>query len=55
MWMLKHKVITVKAAVYYTMDDIRIEEMPTPEIGPGEMLVEMKACGVCGSDSWSGI
>lgn len=50
MWMLKHKVITVKAAVYYTMDDIRIEEMPTPEIGPGEMLVEMKACGVCGSD-----
>jgi L-iditol 2-dehydrogenase len=40
----------MKAAVYYSQNDIRIEEMPTPEIGEGEVLVEMKACGICGSD-----
>jgi len=40
----------MKTAVYYGLDDIRIEEKPTPEIGPEEILVEMKACGVCGSD-----
>ena len=36
--------------MYYSLDYVRIEEMPTPEIGPEEILVEMKACGVCGSD-----
>jgi L-iditol 2-dehydrogenase len=40
----------MKAAVYYSQKDIRIEELPTPEIGEDEVLVEMKACGVCGSD-----
>lgn len=40
----------MKAAVYYSLDDVRIEEMPTPDIGPEEVLVEMKACGICGSD-----
>jgi L-iditol 2-dehydrogenase len=40
----------MKAAVYYSQQDIRIEETPTPEIGEDEVLVEMKACGICGSD-----
>jgi L-iditol 2-dehydrogenase len=40
----------MKAAVYYNQRDIRIEEMPTPKIGEDEILVQMKACGVCGSD-----
>lgn len=40
----------MKVATYYTLDDIRIEEKPTPEIVADEILVEMKACGVCGSD-----
>jgi len=40
----------MKAAVYYSQRDIRIEEMPIPEIGENEVLVEMKACGICGSD-----
>jgi L-iditol 2-dehydrogenase len=40
----------MKAAVYYGQQDIRIEEMPTPKIGEDEILVDMKACGVCGSD-----
>jgi len=36
--------------MYHGQRDIRIEEMPTPEIGEDEVLVEMKACGICGSD-----
>jgi L-iditol 2-dehydrogenase len=40
----------MKAAVYYGQQDIRIEELPTPEISDDEILVQMKACGVCGSD-----
>jgi L-iditol 2-dehydrogenase len=40
----------MKAAVYYSQQDIRIEETLTPEIGEHEVLVEMKACGICGSD-----
>ena len=40
----------MKAAVYYSLDDIRIEDVPTSEIKPDEILVEMKACGICGSD-----
>jgi L-iditol 2-dehydrogenase len=40
----------MKVAVYYSQKDIRIEEMPTPEMGEEEVLVEMRACGICGSD-----
>jgi len=40
----------MKAAKYYSLDDIRIEDMPKPKIRSDEVLVEMKACGVCGSD-----
>jgi L-iditol 2-dehydrogenase len=40
----------MKAAMYYSPDDVRIEEVPKPKIGMDEVLVEMKACGVCGSD-----
>lgn len=40
----------MKAAVYYGLDDIRIKEVSKPEIGSDEILVEMKACGICGSD-----
>lgn len=40
----------MKAALYYTNDDVRIVDVPVPEIGPGEVLVEMRACGICGSD-----
>ncbi len=40
----------MKAAVYHSQHNIRIEEVPTPRIGDGEILVEMKACGICGSD-----
>jgi len=40
----------MKTAVYYGPDDIRIEDTPKPKIGSDEILVEMKACGICGSD-----
>jgi threonine dehydrogenase-like Zn-dependent dehydrogenase len=40
----------LKAAVYYGPRDIRVEEVPTPVPGPNELLVAVKACGICGSD-----
>ncbi len=40
----------MKAAVYRDKDDIRIEDKPIPEIEDDEALVQMKACGICGSD-----
>jgi L-iditol 2-dehydrogenase len=38
------------AAVYYNNRDVRIEEMPTPEIADDEILFKVMACGICGSD-----
>ncbi len=40
----------MKAAVYYNNSDVRIEDRPKPTIGPGEILVKVRASGVCGSD-----
>ena len=36
--------------MYYNNKDIRIEEIPIPTIGPGEVLVRIEASGICGSD-----
>ncbi len=40
----------MRVAVYYNNRDIRIEERPVPEAGPGELLVRVEASGICGSD-----
>ncbi len=40
----------MKAVLYYSNDDVRIVEMEKPKIGPDEILVRAKACGICGSD-----
>jgi len=40
----------VRVAVWYNNRDVRLEEMPVPEIGPGEMLIRIAASGICGSD-----
>jgi L-iditol 2-dehydrogenase len=40
----------MKTAVYYNNNDIRIEERPKPEINHGEILVKMRASGICGTD-----
>lgn len=37
-------------ATYYNNKDIRLEEQPKPEPGPGELLIKIHACGICGSD-----
>ena len=37
-------------AKYYNNNDIRLEELPTPKIGPGEILVRVRASGICGTD-----
>lgn len=38
------------AAVYRGRDDVRLEEVPVPEIGPGELLIRVHTCGICGTD-----
>lgn len=38
------------AAVYYGPNDLRIEERPVPEIGPGEALLKVLSTGICGTD-----
>lgn len=40
----------MRAAMYYNNKDIRIVEMPVPEIAEGEALLRVEACGICGSD-----
>lgn len=40
----------MKVAVYYSNDDVRIEERPVPRINDGEILVKMMASGICGTD-----
>ena len=39
-----------RAAVLYAPHDVRMEERPMPQAGPKDVLVEVKAVGVCGSD-----
>ena len=40
----------MRAALFYGGRDIRVTELPDPTCGPGEVLVAIKAAGVCGSD-----
>jgi L-iditol 2-dehydrogenase len=40
----------MKAAVYRGVNDVRLEEVPVPEIGRGEILVRVHTCGICGTD-----
>lgn len=40
----------MKAAVVYGKDDIRIEEYPEPKAGQGEVVVKIKASGICATD-----
>ncbi len=40
----------MQAAVYRGIDDVRVEALPVPAIGPGEVLLRVAACGICGTD-----
>ena len=40
----------MKAAVYHGPNDIRVEEVPVPEIGPDEILLKVQNAHICGTD-----
>lgn len=40
----------MRVLMYYSNQDVRVEEMPVPEIGPAELLMKVNASGICGSD-----
>src|SRR5690349_17629678 len=41
---------TMQAAVYRGVDDVRLETVPVPQIGPSELLLRVHTCGICGTD-----
>jgi L-iditol 2-dehydrogenase len=41
---------TMRAGVYREKGEVRVEEVPVPEVGPGEVLMKVAACGICGTD-----
>ncbi len=41
----------MRAAVLHSVGDLRVEERPIPVAGPGEALVRVTVCGVCGTDA----
>ncbi len=40
----------MRVAMYYNNRDVRLEELPVPTIGPGELLLRIQASGICGTD-----
>jgi L-iditol 2-dehydrogenase len=40
----------MRAVVYRGVNDLRLETVPVPPIGPGELLVKIATCGICGTD-----
>jgi L-iditol 2-dehydrogenase len=40
----------MRVVEYHANNDVRIVEQPIPEIGPGELLIQLQACGICASD-----
>lgn len=40
----------MRAAVFYGPRDVRVEEVPDPVLEPGDVLIRVRACGICGSD-----
>src|SRR5579863_9500617 len=47
----KHSIpTTMRAAVYRGINDVRLETVPVPKIGPGELLVRVHTCCICGTD-----
>ena len=41
---------TMQAAVYRGVNEVRLETVPVPKIGRGELLVRVHTCGICGTD-----
>ena len=40
----------MRAALLYGQEDLRVQDVPTPEVGPGEVLLAVRAAAVCGTD-----
>jgi 2-desacetyl-2-hydroxyethyl bacteriochlorophyllide A dehydrogenase len=40
----------MKAAVFRGVEDVRVEDVPEPEAGPDDVVIEVSVCGICGSD-----
>ena len=40
----------MRAVVYRGINDMRLETVPVPRIGPGELLIKIATCGICGTD-----
>lgn len=40
----------MKSAVFYGKHDLRVEEHEMPKVGPKDILIQVKACGICGTD-----
>ena len=40
----------MKALVYTSPDEIRLQDFPDPQPAPGEVIIRIKASGICGSD-----
>ena len=41
---------TMRAVVYHGINDMRVEAVPVPRIGAGELLIKIATCGICGTD-----
>ncbi len=41
---------TMRAVVYRGINDMRVETVPVPSVGPGELLIKIATCGICGTD-----
>jgi L-iditol 2-dehydrogenase len=41
---------TMRAVVYRGINDMRVETVPVPRIGRGELLIRIATCGICGTD-----
>src|SRR6201998_1516397 len=41
---------TMRAGVYREKGIVKVEEVPVPEVGDGEVLIKVAACGICGTD-----
>jgi L-iditol 2-dehydrogenase len=47
----QEKIIKMKVAKLYSFNDIRIEDIPVPQIGSRDALIKTKACGICSGDA----
>ena len=40
----------MRSAVFYGKHQIKVQESPMPAVGPRDVLIQVKACGICGTD-----